>query len=193
MAEVDAEGIAPVPDFELIDQVLQGNERSFGTLYERYFPRVFGFVHRRIRNRADTEEVVQEVFINVFSSLASFRREAPFGAWVLGVARRTVANRFKKKRHPTVPLEEGEGVHEHELTGHAIRREATPHEHFECGERIADMMHTALHHLTDEQRTLFEWHHLEDQSIREIANRLSKSEDAVKSHLYRARRLLLAR
>lgn len=191
MAEVAAVGIDPIPDLELIDQVLQGNQRSFGTLYERYFPRVYGFVNRRMRNREDTEETVQEVFINVFSSLASFRREAPFGAWVLGIARHTVAHRFKKKHHPTVPLDDYEAGSEQDLS--TKRREATPLEHLECGERIAEMMHTAFHEFTDEQRMLFEWHHLENRSIREIATTLCKSEDAVKSHLYRARRMLLAR
>ena len=43
------------------------------------------------------------------------------------------------------------------------------------------------------QRTLFEMHHLENHPIGEIARRLRKSEDAVKSNLYRARKLLLAR
>ncbi len=191
MAEAEAVGIDQIPDLELIDQVLQGNQRSFGTLYERYFPRVYGFVQRRMHNRADTEETVQEVFIHVFSSLASFRREAPFGAWVLGIARHTVAYRFKKKHHPTVPLDECEGGYERDFS--TKRREATPLEHLECSERIAEMMRTAFHELTDEQRMLFEWHHLENRSIREIATTLSKTEDAVKSHLYRARRMLLAR
>ena len=47
--------------------------------------------------------------------------------------------------------------------------------------------------LSDEQRQLFELHHIEHRSIQEIAGLLAKSEDAVKSHLYRARKLLLAR
>ena len=44
-------------------------ERAFQVLYDRYFPRVYDFVHRRLRNRADTEETVQEVFIDLLGSI----------------------------------------------------------------------------------------------------------------------------
>ena len=50
----------------------------------------------------------------------------------------------------------------------------------------------ARNQLTPEQRQLFELHHLRHRPIQEIARTLRQSEDAVKSHLYRARRLLLA-
>ncbi len=47
--------------------------------------------------------------------------------------------------------------------------------------------------LTPEQWRLFRLHHMEDQSISEIAGNVSKSEDAIKSNLYRTRKILLAR
>ena len=104
MAELEATLNATSGDDELIARVRAGDEAAFETLYERYLPRVYPFVSKRVQNRADTEEIVQEVFINIFSSIGSFRDEAPFAAWVLGLTRRTIANRFKKKRHATVPL-----------------------------------------------------------------------------------------
>jgi RNA polymerase sigma factor (sigma-70 family) len=111
---------------------------------------------------------------------------------VLGIARRTVANRFKKKRHPTVPLdtEESESV---ELMAPLLGAVPTPHESYECRERMARIEAAAELELTPEQRLLFELHHLRHQPITDIATLLEKSEDAVKSNLYRARRVLLAR
>ena len=180
-------------DGELIDRVVKGDRHSFDLLYDRYFPRVFAFVNRRLNNRADTEEAVQDVFINVFSALDSFRGESPFAAWVLGVARRTVANRFKKKRHITVPLESDSEPVNIDSTNPALNRSETPLESYECQERIARLRDAADRMLSPDQRELFELHHLQHFSIQEIATRLSKSEDAVKSNLYRARKLLLAR
>ena len=107
------ESVAPEvqPDErELIDRILAGDRDAFDRIYERYLPRVWSFVHKRLGNRADTEETVQEVFFHVFSCLASYREESHFSAWVLGIARRTIAGRFKKKRHPTVPLDAEEAV-----------------------------------------------------------------------------------
>ncbi len=182
-----------IPDEQLIERVANGDQDAFNALYERYFPRVFHFARRRLANRADVEETVQEVFINVFSSLASYRGDAPFAAWVLGVSRRTIASRFKKKRHATVPLE-GEGEGETiDVSIPMIRSEPTPHELYECEEQLARLRERADNRLTAEQRTLFELHHLQNRPIQEIARTLRKSEDAVKSNLYRARKLLLAR
>ncbi len=193
MAAAESIEIAPISDEILIQQILQGDEESFDVLYERYFPRVCRFVNRRIRIRSDAEDVVQEVFINIFSSLGSFRGEAPFVAWVLGLTRRTIAARFKKKRHPTVPLEAEETVDGPGPlipTGH---REATPLEHYECRERCERLQEAATHRLNADQLQLFELYHLQHQSIRQIAVATHKTEDAVKSNLYRARKLLLAR
>ena len=192
MAQADSIETPAAQEDELIARVRDGDEAAFETLYERYLPRVYQFVSKRVSNRADTEEIVQEVFINIFSSIGSFRGEAPFAAWVLGLTRRTIANRFKKKRHATVPLASPEEPETIDLTMPTLRREPTPYDHYECGERIAQLESTAARHLTSEQWQLFELHHLRHHSIHEIAQELDKTEDSVKSNLYRARRVLLA-
>ncbi len=183
------DGSCPVPDEVLVDRLRAGHQGAFDEIYRRYFPRVFHFVARRLRNRSDAEETVQEVFFNIFSSIDSFRGEAPFGAWVFGLARRTVSSRFKKRMPLLVQL----GDDDSDSAFRAATHEPDPHQVYECGERLARLEGAVANELSDEQRQLFELHHLEHRSIQEIAGLLSKSEDAVKSHLYRARRVLLAR
>jgi RNA polymerase sigma factor (sigma-70 family) len=183
----------PIADEELVEAILQGDEDAFEALYERYFPRIYHFVNKRMRNRADTEEVTQEVFASLFLSLPSFRSEAPFAAWVFGVTRRTIAARFKKRRHETVTLSEEDAEQAGGLLAAGIQREPDPHQVYECNERIGRMESAASNDLTREQRLLFLLHHVQHRSIQEIARQLAKSEDAVKSHLYRARKVLLAR
>jgi RNA polymerase sigma-70 factor (ECF subfamily) len=192
MAAPEAIEPSSISDEALVQQVLEGDRAAFEILYERYFPRVFRFVARRVSNRADAEEIVQEIFINVYSSIGGYRGEAPLAAWVLGLSRRTVANRFKKKRHPTVPLEEEQGFDAVDRASN-LKREATPLEHYECRERAALIQHAANTRLSAEQRELFEMHHLRHHSIQDIARALRKSEDSVKSNLYRARKVLIAR
>lgn len=185
---------APVPptDEDLIERIRFGDEVAFGEVYERYFRRVYHFLDKRLRNRADTEEITQEVFFNIFSSLHTFRGEAPFAAWVFGLTRRTLANRFKKKRHAMVPLQDDEGEH-YESVNTAAGRDPEPHEAYVFRERVERLERVVRDRLNPEQRRLFQLHHIENQSIEDIARTLRKSEDAVKSHLYRARKLLLAR
>ena len=183
-------GVAcPEADEVLVERVRLGNQGAFSELYERYFARVYHFVARRLGNRADTEETVQEVFVNVFASIDSFRGEAPFGAWVFGLTRRTVAGRFKKRVPNMLPLADDDL----ESGNHAVAQEPDPLEVYEYTERLARLEDAVATDLSEEQRQLFALHHLENRSIQEIAVLMRKSEDAVKSHLYRARKLLLAR
>ncbi len=177
-------------DEDLVSEILAGDEAAFELLYQRYFKRIYRFVDKRISNTADVEETVQEVFFNTFSSLANYRREAPFSAWVLGLARRTIASRFKRKRHPTVPLFLEEGSDDREASDSPVSREATPLEHYECRERML-ALESQARELTPEQWQLFELHHLEDHSIAELSKQLRKSPDSIKSNLYRARKILL--
>lgn len=189
--EATADAAAGSDDTALIERVVAGEREAFDALYDRYLPRVYGYVRKRVSNRADIEEAVQDVFIAIFSCLDSFRGDAPFAAWVLGVARRTVANRFKKRRHPTVPLEPDTETEWLDLLLPICQRTATPLEQYECQERIQQIERTAARELTAEQWRLFELHHLEHRSITAIASSTHKSEDAVKSNLYRVRRVLM--
>ena len=176
-----------------MDRVRAGDRAAFDELYQRYFKRVYSFLDKRLRNRWDTEETTQEVFINVFASLDGYRGDAPFAAWIFGLTRRTLAARFRRKRHPVVPLvDEDEDRSVTQLTA-AAQAEATPLEQYEFAERAAQIVRTLESEISEEQRTVFELHHLESIPIAEIARSLSKSEDSVKSNLYRTRKLLLAR
>ena len=179
----------PISDEELVDRTRKGDAEAFDQLYERFFRRIYQFVDKRLNNRADTEETVQEVFINVFNSIDSYRGEAPFAAWVFGLTRRTIANRFKKKRHATVPLD----LEEQDYGTPAARSTApSPLEMVEYEELISQIENNLNTRLTEEQRKLFQLHHNEDLPIREIAVEVDRSENAVKSNLYRTRKLLLA-
>ena len=133
-----------------------------------------------------------EVFFNVFNAIESYRGEAPFLAWIFGITRRTIASRFKRKYHPTVPLmdEEAEGATVEASGG--VSRHPTPDESYDYRERIDTIQHLAESRLTEEQRTLFELHHLQHKSISDIASTLHRSEDAVKSNLYRVRKVLMS-
>lgn len=186
----DAKQLAP-NDERLVELVRGGDREAFEALYRRFFPRIYRFVQKRMGNRADVEETVQEIFIAVFSSLGAFRGEAPFGAWVYGLARRTIANRFKRRRAETVPLNEFDGAESMQ----ASRSESNgldPHAAYERAERIAQI-ETAARRLSPSQWEYFRLHHLEDVPIERIARDAHCSRDAVKSHLYRARKVLLAR
>ena len=178
-------------DEALVDHLRAGDRSAFNEIYRRYFKWVYAFLDRRLRNRADTEETTQEVFINIFSSLDSYRGDAPLAAWIFGLTRRTLAARFRRKRHPTVPLFEEDEEASYTILTAGGQPESTPLENYEMSERAERLERALSDEITEDQRRLFEMHHLQSIPIAEIARRLSKSEDSVKSGLYRTRKLLL--
>jgi len=188
---------APSPtDGELVDRLRKGNEQAFEILYQRYFKRIYHFVEKRLHQRADAEETTQEVFFNVFSSIDSYRGEAPVAAWIFGITRRVIAARFKRKRHKWVPLSDDEAEPASvatQLAAASLCAQPSPLEAYECQERMGRMAMALERKLTPEQQMLFQLHHLEERPISEIARALDKTEDAVKSNLYRTRKVLLAR
>jgi RNA polymerase sigma-70 factor (ECF subfamily) len=193
MADSAGAARALVTDEQLVGLIRGGDREAFEALYRRFFPRIYRFVQKRMGNRSDVEETVQEIFIATFSSLGAYRGEAPFGAWVYGLARRTVANRFKRKRAETVPWSDTDVALSDAAI--AVRDDANapdPHAAYECNERLA-RLESAAQQLSPSQWEFFRLHHLEDMPIEDIARRGGLTRDAVKSHLYRARKLLLAR
>lgn len=188
MAEAQPQAATP-SDEELVDRIRDGDEAAFREIYERYFPRIYRYADRRLPSRDDTEETVQEIFFNVFSSIHTFRGEAPFVAWVFGLTRRTIANRFKKRTTHVSLADPDTEPDEMEFS----RPAPDPLQEYECMERLSRIQEAAVCELTQEQWALFQLHHLENRPIHEIARSFAKSEDSVKSHLYRARKALLAR
>jgi RNA polymerase sigma-70 factor, ECF subfamily len=75
------------------------NSESFGKLYDYYFPKVFNYVAVKIRNKADIEDLVAEIFMKVCESLPRFQwRGFPFGAWIFAIARNTLNDFYSKSK-----------------------------------------------------------------------------------------------
>jgi RNA polymerase sigma-70 factor (ECF subfamily) len=177
----------PVPwssEEELVEAILAGSSDHFAMLYESYSPRVYAFALKRLHDTAESEDVVQEVFIAVSRSLPSFSGDSPLLSWIFGIARNKVNRRFRKER-PIFETLEGEASRQVESKRPEVDREVDARRMLtHCEEMIAS-------ELTPLQRRIFHLKHFRRQSIRSIAVALGKSEDAVKANLYRMRRSLL--
>ena len=112
---------------------------------------------------------------------------------MFGVARHATLNRFKKKRHPTVPLWDSEEPESNENSPASGQNRPSPLEIYEYRERLDQINQATQCDLSPIQREMFEQHHVRHRSIETIARSLNKTEDAVKSNLYRARRILSSR
>lgn len=174
-------------DEELVVRVRQADQAAFNELYQRYFQRVYSYVYLRQRNRADAEEVVQEVFTAVFRSIDAYQGKSSLLAWIYGIAKNSVNNHIRRARAHEQRIERAES----ELLRSSWSLDScTPEEHLSL-RRSEEAIRERLASMADWHSEVFVLRHVENLSIGEIASRVSRSSDAVRSSLYRMKRMLI--
>ena len=174
-------------DEALVAAIRNTEERAFGLLYERYFQRVYTFSFLRLRNHADTEEAVQETFTSVFRSIDAYRGESPLMSWIYGIARNTVNNQLRRAnaQHQRMARARNEL-----LRTSLAMSPGTPEDELNL-QRSVDQVRECLASLSGWRAEVFELRHLQNLPIGEIARRMSRSDDSVRSSLYRVKSLLI--
>jgi RNA polymerase sigma-70 factor (ECF subfamily) len=178
--------ISAQTDRQLLVGLRAGSELHFGELYNRYFQRIYSFVYSRIRNHADAEEVVQETFTAVFRSFQSYRGTSSLLSWIYGIAKNTLNSSLRRAKT--------EGQRLENLRPEAIRppsglSDCNPQEHLNM-RRYTEAIRERLESVSSWQADIFAMRHLENMSISEISARTHRSSDAIRSSLYRVKRLL---
>ncbi len=176
---------AVLTDEVLIERALAGSKECFDVLYERHFQRVYNFVSRRVGEGGDAEDLTQEIFIQAVTSLANYRAEGSFLHWLYGITRNLLKRHYLRKSQ----AEEGIGTQRLEVNEipDSLEDEVTPERRAsarQTGRRAVE----ALEALDPESREIYLLHHLDGVSIRDLSERTQRSEDAIKSDLYRIRK-----
>lgn len=174
-------------DRELVLGLRRASEAHFTRLYDGYFQRIYNFAYVRLRNHADAEEVVQETFTAVYRSIDAFRGRSSLSSWIYGIAKNMVNNHIRRARVQETRLEKADDHVLHPTESLAV---CGPEEHLQLQRYLAEIR-ARLESMAEWQTEVFELRHLENLSIREIARRTSRSNDAVRSSLYRVKRLLM--
>ncbi len=172
-------------DQELLEGLRAQSEPHFGELYSRYFQRIYNFVYARIRNHAECEEIVQETFIAVFRSFENYRGQSSLLSWIYGIAKNTTNNALRRARtlNDRIDL-----VEESELIPSASLAPPSPDDLLDL-HRFGDELSERLGQVADWQAEIFTMRHLENLSIPEISRRTHRTSDAVRSSLYRVKRI----
>jgi RNA polymerase sigma-70 factor (ECF subfamily) len=163
----------------LVDRLRAGDARAFEELVRAYQHRVFGIALRMLGNRAEAEDIAQEVFLRVHRSVADFRGEAKLSTWLYSIASHLCLNRLASgDRHR---VREGE-----ETLMRLPSADVGAAETLERGERDAALLQ-AIASLPEERRIVVVLRDVEGLSYEEIARALDLEPGTVRSRLHRAR------
>ena len=176
-----------ISDRELVKRICDGSEEHFNILYNRYFDRVYNYTARKLRNRTEAEDLVQEIFYCVFTSLKSFEGRSSLLSWIYGIMKNNINNYFRRNKNSDVPINDEDRAR---LGLEKVSSEYGPDLQLEMKETITSF-DRALSALSDSQYQVFRMRHMENLSIEQIASRTNKSKDSIKSNLYRIKKLLV--
>jgi len=175
------------PDAALIERAKQGDTSAFRQLFRRHQGTVSRIVYRMIGPSPDVEDVVQDVFLNVYRSLPSFRGDSKFSTWLYRLA--TNVTRMHLRRGRSRPRFSDVEVPETPRPGGPPPE--TPDLQVERAERVR-ALYRLLDDLSDKKREVLVLHDLEGVPAKEIAEALEIPVLTVRTRLFYARKQLYA-
>jgi RNA polymerase sigma-70 factor, ECF subfamily len=156
-----------------------GDEAAFAELIERYQPRLRYYLRQLLRKPDESEDILQEVWFDVFRSLSKLENISAFPAWIYKIARCRALREGRKPSlpHPTVDPEEliDEQADETNLSA-----------------ENAEYIHAALQELAEEHREILMLRFLEEMNYENIADVIGCPLGTVASRIHHAKRLMRA-
>jgi RNA polymerase sigma-70 factor (ECF subfamily) len=176
-----------LPEADLVRLAKAGEGEAFRAIMQRCNQRLFRTARAILRDEAEAEDVVQEVYVRAFSKLADFRGDAAILTWLTRITLNEARERLRRRR-PTVDVADLD-TGDRESAQVILLPTATPEAEAARGE-IRRILEQAVDDLPEVFRVVFILREVEDCSIEETAENLGLNPATVKTRLYRARRLL---
>ena len=171
---------------ELIVQLQQGDESAFKKLVDEWQDMVYNTALGIVQNADDADDITQEVFIQVYQSVSSFKGESKLSTWLYRITVSKALDHEKKKKRKkrfgfVQSLFGGDGeeqLHPVEFNHPGVQMEK---------KERANELFNALKQIPDNQRIAFTLHKLEGQSYQEVAEIMNTTLYAVESLMSRAK------
>jgi len=173
--------MSTLPDAYYIEKIQAGETEYFAVLLDRYSNSVFALIIKIVSSREDAEELTQDVFLKVFSSLSSFQGNSLFSTWLYRIACNIAISFTRKKTYNWLAINEStiENIPEDELSNEV--------EQIEKEEQLV-RLEKALEQLLPDERALVSLYYMQEKQIDEIASITGLSISNVKTKLHRCRK-----
>jgi RNA polymerase sigma-70 factor, ECF subfamily len=171
----------PLPGDEtgLIQQAQSGDKDAFASLIERYWDRLYRWLHHLTRDVHSAEDLTQETFMKAFAALKSFRAGSNFRAWLFRIGHNNFVNQRRSMRHnkQSLPLEIEEG------SGGPVEETLT--------KEAMQLLHEAVAKLPIDFRSALLLRAEKGLSFREVAEIMGITEQTARWRVFKARQKLM--
>lgn len=169
-------------DAVLLERVRDRDAGAHRVLFNRYYPRLFSFVQRRVADGTLAEELVADVFFEVWRNADRFRGESKVSTWLFGIAHFKTLAAQRQSRRGIRGATRGAGVE----YLHRVPDRRDPHASLEARGDLR-RLRRLLDGLPENQREVVELVFVEGMAYGEAAERLGVPEATIKTRISRAR------
>ena len=174
------EAASEASDETLIGRIAGGDQLAMRTLFARHRVALYRWLLRLVRDEAPAEDLLSDVFLDVWRQAASFRGRASVSTWLLAIARHMAAS--ARRRRNDAELDEA--------TVSTVPDPADDAEVTLQKKNRAEALRQSLHRLSPDHREVIDLAYYHGKSVKEIAEIVSISEATVKTRMFYARRKL---
>ena len=174
------EAASEASDETLIGRIAGGDQLAMRTLFARHRVALYRWLLRLVRDEALAEDLLSDVFLDVWRQAASFRGRASVSTWLLAIARH-MADSARRRRNDA------------ELDEATVSTVPDPADDAEVTlqkKNRAEALRQSLHRLSPDHREVIDLAYYHGKSVKEIAEIVSISEATVKTRMFYARRKL---
>ncbi len=161
----------------LVERAARRDQAAFAALYDLFLGPMYRYVYYRVGNRADAEDIAEQVFLQAWAAIDRFRWQGkPFVAWLYTLAHNLVVD-WRRRSHPTQSLDNDE---------HPIDLRSTTAERALSQSLDADLLAPAIRRLTPEQQQVITLKFVAGLDTAQVATVMNKREGTIRALQLRA-------
>ena len=176
-------------DATLIKRALDGDQKAFRKLRQKYHEAIYNLIYRMIRDKDEVADLTQEAFIKAFMSLSSFNDEYAFSTWLYKIATNNCIDYIRRKKLQTFSIDKPIESKESEFSFELPDSTYEPDRDMIARQR-KKLLEDAITSLPAKYRQVIHLRHVEEREYQEIATMLKLPLGTVKAHIFRAREML---
>ncbi|RCW76882.1 RNA polymerase sigma factor [Saliterribacillus persicus] len=161
-------------DLELYSQIQAGDQRALEQLYDRYEKLVYSFAYRMVKQEALAEEIVQEVFMKIWTKKGVYQeKKGKLSSWILTITRNTSIDIIRKNKITTHTFEEWD----------SLKSDQTETEDIVLWKEKKEKLKIAVRELSEDQQQIVQLFYFKGFSQQKIANTCSIPLGTVKGRI----------
>jgi RNA polymerase sigma-70 factor (ECF subfamily) len=167
-------------DEVLIGRIASGDRLAMQVLFARHHVRVYRFVLRLVRDESNAEDLISEVFLDVWRQAGRFEGRSAVSTWLLAIARFKALSALRRRTDVELDEETAEAIED---------TSDTPETALEKKDKSA-VIRKCLVHLSAEHREIIDLVYYHEKSVEEVAEIVGIPENTVKTRMFYARKRL---